>query len=73
MLQACGFTDVKVETKEESREYIKDWLPGSCCEEFVVSAYITATKPGQCTASSAVTSNFTNDCAANDCAADADG
>lgn len=42
---AAGFVDVKIEEKEESREVIKQWLPGSGAEDFVVSADITATKP----------------------------
>lgn len=45
MLQAAGFQDVQLVIKEESREYIKDWLPNSGCEDFVVSADVTATKP----------------------------
>lgn len=44
-LKACGFTDIKVVCKEESKDFIKNWLPGSGCENFVVSANITATKP----------------------------
>ncbi|GMH51798.1 hypothetical protein TL16_g01088, partial [Triparma laevis f. inornata] len=39
---AAGFVDVKIEEKEESREVIKQWLPGSGAEDFVVSADITA-------------------------------
>lgn len=34
-----------VEEKSASREYIKDWLPGSGCEDYVVSANVTARKP----------------------------
>lgn len=44
MLTQAGFVDVLVELKPESREYIKDWLPGSNCEDFVVSANVTARK-----------------------------
>ena len=40
-----GFADVRVVEKAESREFIKDWLPGSGAEDFVVSANVTATKP----------------------------
>ncbi|GMH66158.1 hypothetical protein TrVE_jg9062 [Triparma verrucosa] len=42
---AAGFVDVKIEEKEESREVIKQWLPGSGAEDYVVSADITAKKP----------------------------
>ena len=45
MLVDAGFTDVRVVEKAESREFIKDWLPGSGAEDFVVSANVTATKP----------------------------
>ena len=36
---------MRVVEKAESREFIKDWLPGSGAEDFVVSANVTATKP----------------------------
>jgi hypothetical protein len=45
MLVDAGFADVRVVEKAESREFIKDWLPGSGAEDFVVSANVTATKP----------------------------
>lgn len=32
--------------KPASRSFISEWLPGSGAEDFVVSANITATKPG---------------------------
>lgn len=44
-MKSCGFTNVVVNLKEESREFIKNWLPGSGCEKYVVSAEITANKP----------------------------
>ena len=34
-----------VEEKAESREVIKDWMPGSGAEDYVVSANVTAYKP----------------------------
>lgn len=40
----AGFSHVDVKLKEESREVIKQWLPGSGAEDFVVSAEITARK-----------------------------
>lgn len=45
MLVDAGFTDVRVEEKAESREFIKDWMPGSGAEDYVVSANVTARKP----------------------------
>ena len=46
MLRAAGFATVDVDVRPESREFIKDWLPGSGAENVVASAAITATKPG---------------------------
>jgi len=45
MLQSVGFVNVSLVPKPASKEYIKDWMPGSGCEDFVVSADITALKP----------------------------
>jgi len=45
LLKACGFVDVKVVCKEQSKEFIAKWLPDSGCENYVISANITATKP----------------------------
>jgi hypothetical protein len=45
MLRSAGFVDVTVDMKEESKDFIKDWLPGSGCENYVVSAQIVAFKP----------------------------
>ena len=45
MLVEAGFEDVRVEEKEESKEFIKDWMPGSGAENHVVSANVTARKP----------------------------
>jgi hypothetical protein len=43
-LSQAGFQNIKVELKEESQEVIKQWLPGSGAEDFVISAEITAKK-----------------------------
>lgn len=45
-LQAAGFEQICVDLKPASRSFIKDWLPGSGAEDYVVSANITARKPG---------------------------
>jgi arsenite methyltransferase len=42
MLKDAGFDNVRVEEKVESREFIKDWMPGSGAEDYVVSANVTA-------------------------------
>ena len=43
-LKDAGFSDVNLELKEESREIISQWLPGSGAEDFVVSAEVKAKK-----------------------------
>lgn len=45
-LEDAGFTQVLIDVKEESREGIADWAPGRGIEKYVVSAIITAKKPG---------------------------
>ncbi len=44
MMQSAGFTNIKIEAKDESRDFIKDWAPGSNIEDYVVSATIQAIK-----------------------------
>jgi SAM-dependent methyltransferase len=46
LLRRAGFEGVRVDVREESREFIKDWMPGSGAERYVASATIEATKPG---------------------------
>ena len=45
MLEAAKFTDVRITPKDESREFIRDWVPGSGVEDYVISAHIEAIKP----------------------------
>lgn len=45
MLEAAGFESVSVHVKGQSREFIKDWAPGSRAEDYVASADISAKKP----------------------------
>jgi arsenite methyltransferase len=45
LLQASGFEAVRVEAKPESRDFIREWAPGSGAEDFIASAVIEATKP----------------------------
>ena len=45
MLVDAGFTGVRIDPRPESRTFIRDWLPGSGAEEYVVSAAIRATRP----------------------------
>ncbi len=48
MLQEAGFADIRIKAKDESRELISQWAPGESknAGDYVVSAYIEATKPG---------------------------
>ncbi len=45
MLQAAGFTNLKIQPKVESRSFVKDWAPGTGIEDYIVSATIEAVKP----------------------------
>lgn len=45
ILQKTGFENIQIEPKPESRSFIRDWMPGSKIEEYVVSATIEAIKP----------------------------
>lgn len=44
IIKKAGFQDIQVKLKEESRDVIKHWLPGSGAENYVISADITAKK-----------------------------
>jgi hypothetical protein len=48
MLEASGFTDIRIAPKDESKAFIKDWAPGRGVEDYVLSATIEAVKPGGC-------------------------
>ncbi|KAA3617947.1 MAG: methyltransferase domain-containing protein [Calditrichaeota bacterium] len=45
MLKNAGFIDIRIEPQEASREFIKEWVPGSSVDDYLVSASIQATKP----------------------------
>ena len=44
-LRAAGFTDVTIDVKPESREYVATWAAGRGIENYVASATIEARKP----------------------------
>lgn len=44
MLQRTGFGNIRINPKTESRTFIRDWMPGSKIEDYVVSATIEAVK-----------------------------
>jgi arsenite methyltransferase len=46
LLGAAGFVDIAVQPKDQSREFIQEWEPGRKLEDYVLSADISATKPG---------------------------
>lgn len=46
LLRVAGFEQIRVDVKEASREFIRDWMPGSGVENYVASAAIEAIKPG---------------------------
>lgn len=45
MLQQAGFTAIHIAPRDESREFIKEWVPGRGMEDYVISATIEAVKP----------------------------
>jgi arsenite methyltransferase len=45
ILAEAGFSQIDIRPKEESREFIREWEPGSRLEDYVVSAAIQAVKP----------------------------
>ncbi len=44
-LERIGFQDIRITPREESRNFIPEWLPGRQVEDFVLSATIEAQKP----------------------------
>lgn len=45
LLRSVGFEDVRIDVKEGSRAFIREWAPGSLSEDYVASASIEAIKP----------------------------
>lgn len=45
ILRETGFEQIKIILKEESRTFIREWLPNSQVENYIVSATIEAVKP----------------------------
>lgn len=44
MLKEAGFAEIRIRPKDESREFIREWSPGSDATNYVVSATIEALK-----------------------------
>ena len=47
LLRDAGFKNIRIDVKNESREFIRDWIPGSGVENYVASATIEAIKPAK--------------------------
>ena len=45
LLTDAGFQDIRIEFKDESREFVTEWVPGKSIEDYVISATIEAVKP----------------------------
>jgi len=48
MIADAGFEEIRIQPKDESKEFIKDWAPDHNITDYVVSASIEAIKPGGC-------------------------
>ena len=46
MMAAAGFEQIRIEPKDESKAFIKEWAPDHSVTDYLVSASITALKPG---------------------------
>jgi len=44
IMKNAGFSRILIKPKDESREFIRDWVPGSSVEDYVVSATIEGIK-----------------------------
>mmetsp|Transcript_50857 Transcript_50857/g.51267 ORF Transcript_50857/g.51267 Transcript_50857/m.51267 type:complete len:86 (+) Transcript_50857:381-638(+) len=58
MLVDAGFINISIRVKEESRDIIDKWMPGSGAEDYVLSAVIQAQKPGGTSSEPAVASKI---------------
>lgn len=45
MLQSAGFRHIRIQPKDESKAFIREWEPGTNIADYVVSATIEAVKP----------------------------
>ena len=45
MLRTVGFIQVRIQPKDDSKTFIREWVPGSRIEDYLVSASIEASKP----------------------------
>lgn len=47
-MKLAGFSNIRIQPKDESREFIQDWAPGTNVTDYVVSATIEAVKSKPC-------------------------
>jgi len=45
LLEHAGLSEIRIRPKDESREFIREWVPGVHIEDYIVSATIEAIKP----------------------------
>ena len=45
MLRDTGFRDIRIKPKDESKSFIREWVPGTNLADYLVSASIEAVKP----------------------------
>jgi len=45
MLHDAGFVDIRIQPKDESRMFIREWVPGTNIADYLISATIEAVKP----------------------------
>ena len=45
ILLKTGFENIKIQSKDESKEFIREWIKGKKLDEYIVSATIEALKP----------------------------
>jgi arsenite methyltransferase len=45
MLRDAGFVDIRIQPKDESKTFIREWIPGTNIADYLISATIEAVKP----------------------------
>jgi hypothetical protein len=45
MLKNAGFTDIRIEAQDQSKDILHEWIPGRSIDDYVLSATIEAVKP----------------------------
>ena len=56
MIGDAGFENISISTVDRSKEFIREWVPGSRIDDYVISAYIEAFKPRQAEKNTGTTS-----------------